>query len=90
MLAVEFPPAASANDYEIRIEAKRRENAGKVLAKRVYGAHYYTGGGDPSERVRCLFSREELPRGVELRVVVRPLNAFGGAGREIRSFWGVC
>ena len=90
---VEFPAAEKtdrtprADEYSVILEMRRGDLVRTFLEKRVFSPNYLTGKEDPAQPVVCPFTEAEVPNGWEMRFTVRPLNAFGVAGRSISTLW---
>ena len=87
MIAVEFPPANNprANDYEVTVELRQGDIERFLAQKRVFSPRYMYGEDMETEPVKCLFTREEVPKGWTVRYVACPVNAFGVKGSPIAT-----
>lgn len=87
-----FPVARStattprAYDYEVQAVLKKALVTRIVSTKRVYSPKCYLAEARDADEVACLFGRFEIPDDHDsITFVVRPLNAWGVFGAEIRS-----
>ena len=87
-----FPVARStattprAYDYEVQAVLQKALVTRIVSTKRVYSPKCYLAENRDANEVVCLFGRFEIPDDHDsITFVVRPLNAWGVFGAEIRS-----
>ena len=91
-VVVAFPPAMSsastprAYDYEVTAVLSKGVVSRVVSQKRVYSPKCYLPERFDTNDVVCVFGRLEIPDNHEsVKFVVRPMNAWGVAGRAIES-----
>ena len=91
-LEIRFPAAKStattprAYDYEVQAVLQKALVTRIVSTKRVYSPKCYLAENRDTNEVVCLFGRFEIPDDHDsITFVVRPLNAWGVFGAEIRS-----
>lgn len=90
MVKVSFPPvngtdgrSPRATDYEVTAVLCQGDVERVLCQKRVFSPRHMFGDEMDTEPVVCLFSREEVPDGWNIRFEVRPCNAFGKKGAPI-------
>lgn len=86
-VAVAFPQAGGAFDYEVNAIARMSDFHRVCISKRVFAPDAFLGVEGSSEPVECVFAKDELPAGREIRFTARPFNCWGRPGRSIVSEW---
>lgn len=84
-VAVEFPQARGAYDYEVNAIVRIADFQRVCASKRVFAPDAFLGVEDGGEPVRCVFAKDELPAGRDVRFSARPFNCWGKPGRSIVS-----
>ncbi len=86
-VCVSFPPAEGAFDYEVCAVEKIADFTRICASKRVFAPDAFLGVADGGAQVECVFAKDELPAGGELRFAARPFNCWGRPGSAIASDW---
>ena len=87
-VAVSFPTAKAkdgcprAYDYLVRFE---RADGTPVVSKRVYSPKANHPESLDADVTTCVFAKTEVPVATELKVVVRPANAWGVFGKSVEA-----
>ena len=86
-VVVTFPQSIGAFDYEVRVEERIADFTRVCASKRVYAPDAFLGVGADGEEVTCVFAKNELPKGRDVRFVARPFNCWCKAGQPLASEW---
>ena len=86
-VVVTFPPAVGAFDYEVCAEARIADFTRVCASKRVYAPDAFLGIDGVGEDVVCVFAKDELLKGRDVRFVARPFNCWCKAGSSVASDW---
>lgn len=86
---VEFPPAAKgmADEYSVTLELRKYDMVRTLVERRLFAPDYMTGVQEEGRPVTCLFPESDVPKGWNLRFLVRPMNAYAVAGAAISTPW---
>ena len=91
-IEVRFPPAMAtenaprAYDYEVEARLTKGVVTRTVIAKRVYSSRFHFPPRLDAEDVVCRFALDELSDNHDsIRFVIRPCNAWGGAGEPLAT-----
>ena len=76
-----------AYDYEVTLEMQDYDVVREYCSKRVYSPHFYLGEAKDEGEVTCVFGESEVPKGRQIRFVVRPCECFGKRGKPISTDW---
>lgn len=76
-----------AYDFSVRCESRDGDVMRIVDERRVFSPGVLQSETFDRESCRCYFPDEAIPRNVEVRFVVTPLNVWGGEGRSLSSAW---
>ena len=81
------PDSSRPWDYSVAAEMRIKDMSQILAEKRVYSPGFCMPEALDAAPVECAFARETIPKGRDVRFVVRPLDCWGNAGKPIASEW---
>ncbi len=81
------PDSSRPWDYSVIAEMRIKDMSQILAEKRVYSPGFCMPETFDAAPVECAFAREAIPKGRDVRFVVRPLDCWGNEGKPIASEW---